>query len=47
MLGINLGRRPRFVKNFLIGERSIQMAFEAYVDEVKDQTFPAQEHSFE
>ena len=47
MLGINLGRRPRFVKSFLIGERSIQMAFEAYVDEVKDQTFPAQEHSFE
>lgn len=47
MLGINLGKRPRFVKNFLIDGRSIQDAFEAYVTEVKNQTFPAAEHGFE
>ena len=47
MLGINLGKRPRFVKNFLTDGRSIQQAFEAYVDEVKHTTFPAAEHGFE
>lgn len=46
MLGANLGRRPRFVKNFLTDGRSIQEAFEAYVSEVKSQTFPAPEHGF-
>jgi 3-methyl-2-oxobutanoate hydroxymethyltransferase len=46
MLGANLGRRPRFVKNFLTDGRSIQEAFEAYVNEVKSQTFPAPEHGF-
>jgi len=46
MLGVNLGKRPRFVKNFLTNGRSIQDAFEAYVDEVKNQKFPASEHGF-
>lgn len=46
MLGVNLGKRPRFVKNFLTNGRSIQDAFEAYVDEVKNQEFPASEHGF-
>ncbi|MCZ2723531.1 3-methyl-2-oxobutanoate hydroxymethyltransferase [Marinomonas sp. 15G1-11] len=46
MIGINLGKRPRFVKNFLTDGRSIQEAFEAYAQEVKEQTFPANEHGF-
>lgn len=46
MLGVNLGKRPRFVKNFLTDGRSIQQAFEAYVSEVKNETFPAPEHGF-
>lgn len=47
MLGVNLGRRPRFVKNFLVEGRSVQDAFAAYVAEVKQQQFPGSEHSFE
>lgn len=47
MLGINLGKPARFVKNYLTDGRSIQEAFESYVDEVKQQTFPSTEHSFE
>lgn len=47
MLGTNLGKPARFVKNFLTDGRSIQQAFEAYVDEVKQQTFPTAEQSFE
>jgi len=46
MLGANIGKRPRFVKNFLTDGRSIQDAFEAYVYEVKNQQFPAAEHGF-
>lgn len=46
MLGVNLGKPARFVKNYLTEGRSIQEAFAAYVDEVKAQTFPADEHTF-
>lgn len=47
MLGVNLGKPARFVKNYLTQGRSIQGAIEAYVTEVKQQTFPTTEHSFE
>ncbi len=44
MLGMNLGKMPRFVHNFMADERnaahSIQGAFAAYVGAVKDGTFP-------
>lgn len=44
MLGMNLGKMPRFVHNFMADERnsehSIQGAFAAYVAAVKDRTFP-------
>jgi 3-methyl-2-oxobutanoate hydroxymethyltransferase len=44
MLGMNLGKMPRFVHNFMADERntehSIQGAFAAYVAAVKDCTFP-------
>ena len=46
MIGLNLGHMPRFVKNFLTDGRNITEAFEAYVKEVKDMTFPGPEHGF-
>ncbi|WP_430460146.1 3-methyl-2-oxobutanoate hydroxymethyltransferase [Thalassolituus sp. LLYu03] len=46
MLGLNTGRAPKFVKNFLTDGRNVQQAFAAYVEEVKDGRFPAEEHSF-
>ena len=47
MLGLNLsGRAPKFVKNFMAGQDSIQAALSAYVAEVKAVTFPGIEHGF-
>jgi 3-methyl-2-oxobutanoate hydroxymethyltransferase len=47
MLGLALtGRAPKFVKNFMAGQSSIQEAFAAYVHAVKNGTFPAPEHGF-
>lgn len=46
MLGIYHGKAAKFVKNFMTGQTSIQAAIEAYVHEVKAQTFPAAEHTF-
>ena len=47
MLGLALtGRSPKFVKNFMQGQASIQDALSAYVKEVKAVTFPATEHGF-
>lgn len=47
MLGLSLtGRTPRFVKNFMDGQPSIQAALSAYVQAVKAVTFPAPEHEF-
>jgi 3-methyl-2-oxobutanoate hydroxymethyltransferase len=37
---------PKFVKNFLRDSSSIPDALKAYVSAVKDQSFPASEHSF-
>ncbi|RON92659.1 3-methyl-2-oxobutanoate hydroxymethyltransferase, partial [Pseudomonas chlororaphis] len=47
MLGLSLsGRAPKFVKNFMAGQESIQAALSAYVNEVKAVTFPGAEHGF-
>lgn len=47
MLGLSLtGRAPKFVKNFMEGQPSIQAAFAAYVQAVKAVSFPAEEHGF-
>ncbi|MCY1288439.1 3-methyl-2-oxobutanoate hydroxymethyltransferase [compost metagenome] len=47
MLGLSLtGRMPKFVKNFMDGQSSVQAAFAAYVKAVKDGSFPAPEHGF-
>lgn len=46
MLGIYLGKSPRFVRNFMQGASSIQEAVQHYVFAVKNGTFPTTEHSF-
>ncbi len=46
MLGLNLGKKPRFSKDYMQQTGTVREAVQAYVAEVKDQTFPAQEHSF-
>jgi 3-methyl-2-oxobutanoate hydroxymethyltransferase len=46
MLGAFPGRSPKFVKNFLTGQSSIEEAFRCYVQEVKTGKFPGPEHCF-
>lgn len=46
MLGISSGTLPRFVKNFMAGADSIQVAVRNYVKAVKTGEFPAHEHMF-
>lgn len=47
MLGLSLsGRSPKFVKNFMAEHGDIQSAFKAYVQAVKDVSFPGIEHGF-
>jgi 3-methyl-2-oxobutanoate hydroxymethyltransferase len=46
MLGAFPGRSPKFVKNFLTGQSSIEAAFKSYVQEVKTGKFPGPEHCF-
>lgn len=47
MLGLSLtGRTAKFVRNFMVGQNTIQGALTAYVRAVKDQSFPAAEHGF-
>lgn len=40
MLGVNLGKNPKFVRNFMQDATSIRGAMEAYVAAVKDGSFP-------
>lgn len=46
MLGATTGHRPKFVKNFLEGNSSIQAAIENYIQDVKSGAFPSEEHTF-
>jgi 3-methyl-2-oxobutanoate hydroxymethyltransferase len=47
MLGINLGKNPKFVRNFMTGSPSVQAAMAAYVAAVKDGSFPVNaEHAW-
>ena len=46
VLGITLGKTPRFVKNFQLGNDSPLAALEAYVKAVRDRSYPAPEHCF-
>ena len=40
MLGINLGKNPKFVRNFMTDADSVQTALSRYVAAVKDGSFP-------
>ncbi len=40
MLGINLGKNPKFVRNFMDGAASVRDAMATYVRSVKDGSFP-------
>jgi 3-methyl-2-oxobutanoate hydroxymethyltransferase len=46
LLGLNPDFQPKFVKKFVDGAALLGEAFRAYVDDVKDGSFPAPEHSF-
>lgn len=46
MLGVFPGHRPKFVRNFMDGQATIDGAVAAYVAAVKDGTFPGPEHTF-
>jgi len=45
MLGAGVGKRPRFVKNYLDGAGSIDAAVRAYVADVQAGRFPGPEHT--
>jgi len=47
MLNIPAGKKARFVKNYMADAADIPGAINAYVEEVKNGTFPAVEHCFE
>jgi 3-methyl-2-oxobutanoate hydroxymethyltransferase len=47
MLGITPGKRPSFSHDFLAGTGSVAAAIVAYVQQVKNGTFPADEHAFD
>ena len=40
MLGVNLGKNPKFVRNFMADAGSVKGAMEAYVQAVKNGSFP-------
>jgi 3-methyl-2-oxobutanoate hydroxymethyltransferase len=47
LLGIScLDNPPKFVKNFMKGSSSIAEAIKNYVNDVKNQNFPSDEHTF-
>ena len=46
MLGISVNRIPSFARDFLADTGSIPLALEAYVQAVREGSFPAQEHGF-
>jgi 3-methyl-2-oxobutanoate hydroxymethyltransferase len=46
MLGVTTRGIPSFVRDFLADTGSVQEALAAYVKAVKEQTFPAAEHTF-
>jgi 3-methyl-2-oxobutanoate hydroxymethyltransferase len=46
LLGVFPGHKAKFVKDFMQGQSSVADAFKAYVQAVKQQSFPAAEHCF-
>ena len=46
VLGITVGKRPKFSKDFLAGRDSVAAALAAYAADVRSGAFPAPEHCF-
>jgi len=46
LLGAGVGKRPRFVKNFLQGAASLEAAVSAYVEDVRAGRFPGPEQVY-
>jgi 3-methyl-2-oxobutanoate hydroxymethyltransferase len=46
MLGVYARQSPKFAKNFMQGRDSVEAAVRAYVEAVRNGTFPGPEHSF-
>ena len=46
ILGISVGRIPKFSHNFLQGTNSIEAAIEAYVSAVRSGEFPSKDKVF-
>lgn len=46
LLGLFRGKKPRFVRDFMAGNDSIRQAVEDFVQAVKTNRFPDQEHEF-
>jgi 3-methyl-2-oxobutanoate hydroxymethyltransferase len=47
MLGISANYMPKFSKNYLLEAGTIGGSVKQYIAEVKSQTFPGSEHTFE
>lgn len=47
LLGLTVGRMPRFAETFLTGGRTIQEAFAAYAEAVREGRFPTLEQGFD
>ena len=45
-LGINQGKLPRFVKQFSNAGQEIINGVKSYIDEVRNKTFPTEEHTY-
>jgi 3-methyl-2-oxobutanoate hydroxymethyltransferase len=45
LLGVS-DHNPRFVQNFMLGQSSIQGGLQAFVEAVKDGSFPREEHTY-
>ena len=46
LLNIILGKKPKFVKNYMLGAKNMQEAIINYVKEVKEKTFPQPENIY-
>ena len=46
VLNVTPGKKPKFSKNFMLGQSSIQAAISRYVNEVKRGKFPDKTHIF-
>ena len=46
LLGLYAGRAPRFVKRYADLSEEIATALEAYVGDVRDGSFPAEQHTY-